>query len=130
MEDDWPPPTIETPKGYAGGDRLCVACTQTDLPSSAQRKFLKQWCELMPTLGQVRYLWLNSRTPQHPFDAACRMPALEGLWVKWSGIRSIDALAEMRNLSAFHLGSSFYPNFQREVSVAKSQVRAAELRGQ
>jgi len=104
--EDWPPPTVQSPDEFDGGERLCVACTQTDLSDSAQRKLVRQWRELLPSLADVKYLWLNSRTPQSLFDSACRMPALQGLWVKWSGVKSIDAAAELPNLRAFHLGSS------------------------
>mgnify|MGYP002396452061 CR=1 FL=1 len=40
------------------------------------------------------------------FDAACQMLNLEGLYVKWSGIKSAEAICEAKHLRFFHLGSS------------------------
>jgi Leucine-rich repeat (LRR) protein len=49
---------------------------------------------------------VSSRVPQKLFDAACAVPALEFLWVKWSGIRNIEAIPNAPDLRYFHLGSS------------------------
>jgi hypothetical protein len=42
------------------------------------------------------------------FDAACRIPGLEGLWIKWSGsgIKSLAALEHCPQLRHLHIGSS------------------------
>ena len=100
------PASIQRPAEYAGGDRLAVACTQTGLSAAGQRKLVEAWCEALPTLDKVRVLWLTSRVPQELFDAACRMPALESLWIKWSGLESIDALQHAGRLRHLRLGSS------------------------
>lgn len=100
------PDPIETPAEHRGGEQLAVACTQTDLPDREQRELVARWCELLPTMESVTHLWLASRVPQRLFDAACRMPGLEGLWIKWSGVKSVESLRESRRLRAFHLGSS------------------------
>jgi hypothetical protein len=100
------PTTIRHPHQYAGGDALSIACTQLDLPARQQRALVAEWCDVLPTFGQVRTLWFHSRVPQELFDAACRMPALQGLWIKWSGIQRLDALPQLAALRYFHLGSS------------------------
>ena len=105
-EDGFPPEPVQTPIEPPGPDRLCVACTQTSLTPSAQRRLAAHWCALFPTLTNVRFLWLSSRATQELFDAVCSMPQLEGLWIKWSGIRTIDRLPALSNLHYFHLGSS------------------------
>jgi Leucine-rich repeat (LRR) protein len=105
-EDDHPPPIVRRPEELGSADRAAVGCTQTDLPSAQQRALVREWCDLLPALSGVRLLWLTSRVPQRLFDAACAMPDLEGLYVKWSGIQNLDALAEARGLRHFHLGSS------------------------
>lgn len=105
-QDDHPPPSIRSPDELAHSDRVAIACTQTDLSPSRQKALVKEWCNLLPTLSGVRLLWLNSKAPQALFDAACRVPGLEGLYVKWSGIRSLDALQSAADLRYFHLGSS------------------------
>jgi Leucine-rich repeat (LRR) protein len=40
------------------------------------------------------------------FDAACKVPNLEGLYIKWSGIKDISALRNANHLTHLHVGSS------------------------
>jgi hypothetical protein len=54
----------------------------------------------------VRLLWLSSKVPQALFEAACRVPNLEGLYVKWSGISDLAPLASARKMRWFHLGQT------------------------
>jgi hypothetical protein len=105
-EADFPPPPVTRPEEVKPTDRLAVSCTQTGLRPADQRKLVEHWCRFLPTLVDVRFLWLTSRVPQAIFDAACRIRCLEGLWIKWSGLTNIDALQESRVLRYFHLGSS------------------------
>lgn len=100
------PRSIVTPEERVEGDTLAVACTQTALPAAAQKRLVRGWCELLPTLAGVRFLYLASRVPQELFDAACRMPALEGLWVKWSAVKDLGAIEQAHRLRHLHLGSS------------------------
>jgi len=83
-----------------------VVCTQLPVESSEQRRIVKEWCHVLPSLGHVRYLWFSSRVSQPLFDAACAMPNLEGLYVKWSGVKTLDALTSMPFLKYLHIGSS------------------------
>lgn len=113
MNDYWhrrrgfPPEPVESPDELARPHRsLAIVCTQLSMPPRAQRKLVNAWCDVLPTLETVQHVWFLSRVPQDLFDAACRMPRLEGLYVKWSGVTSIDALAEAKRLRAFHLGHS------------------------
>ena len=103
---DFPPKAIRYPEEYSGGPNLNVVCTQTDLPAAEQRTLVKKWCQILPTLRDVEFLWFHSKTPQHIFDAACEMPCLEGLWIKWSGINTLDGLGRLSRLRYFRLGSS------------------------
>jgi hypothetical protein len=100
------PRPIRNPEDYRATDRLAVSCTQTILPAARERALVRQWCELLPTLTDVRWLWLTSRAPQELFDAACRVPHLQGLWIKWSGVRNIDAVRGAHSLESLHLGQS------------------------
>ncbi len=102
----FPPAVITRPKEYDGGDRLCVACTQTDLSAREQRALVNEWCETLPTLKDVRFAWFSSRVSQALFDAACRMPQLEGLYIKWSGIADLSSLEQAQGVRYFHLGQS------------------------
>jgi hypothetical protein len=105
-EANFPPPCVTRPEEVQPTDRLAVSCTQTRPRPAEERKLVQHWSRFLPTLVDVRFLWLASKVPQELFDAACRMQSLEGFWIKWSGLASIDALQENRTLRYFHLGSS------------------------
>lgn len=105
-KENSPPRTIRDPEDYDGGSMLSVACTQTELPPREQAKLVKRWCDVLPTLSKIEFLWLHSHVPQKLFDAACQMPQLQGLYVKWSSIKTINAITAARHLRFFHLGSS------------------------
>ena len=60
----------------------------------------------MPRLRGIRLLWLVSRVSQPLFDAACAIPGLEGLYVKWSGVRSLAPVRGCASLKYLHLGGS------------------------
>ncbi len=100
------PRDVRAPDEYTGGADLAIACTQLEMPASQQRRLVAQWVEVLPTLHGVQRLWFSSRVPQELFDAACRMPGLTDLWIKWSGITTLDAVAGLRGLLRFHLGES------------------------
>ena len=103
----FPPESVESPDELSRPRKnLCVVCTQLDMPAGAQRKLVRAWCDLLPTLKSVEHLWFLSRVPQDLFDAACKAPRLKGLYVKWSGIKSIEALTDAQHLRFFHLGDS------------------------
>ena len=100
------PRSVRSPDDYGGGPDLSIHCTQLEMPASQQRKLVAQWVQVLPTLQGVRRLWFSSRVPQELFDAACRIEGLSDLWVKWSGIGSLEAVAGLRGLQRFHLGDS------------------------
>jgi hypothetical protein len=94
------------PEELTESQRISVACTQTGLSASKQRALVRRWCQLLPTLANVRTLLLTTRVPQILFDAVCQMPYLEDLWIKWSGITNIEPIQRLTTLRYFHLGSS------------------------
>jgi Leucine-rich repeat (LRR) protein len=100
------PKPVVHPRDLRPAERLCVSSSQQGLPSHKQKALVQEWCELLPTLADVRLLWISSKAPQALFDAACRMPKLEGLWIKWSSIKSMASIAGLPNLKYLHLGSS------------------------
>lgn len=102
----FPPQPIVHTEQFAGAERLNVACTQTNLSASRQKHVVDEWCDLLPTLSNVRLLWFSSRVPQQLFEAACRVPNLEGLYIKWSGINNLEPLSGAAQLRYFHLGQS------------------------
>jgi len=91
---------------YQGGENLGLVITQTGLPAAEQKKLLREWCELLPTLGGVRHLWFHSKVTQEMLDAAAAMPALEGLYIKWSAIKSLERLPGCRTLKHLFIGGA------------------------
>jgi len=100
------PKSIRTPQEFTGGESVAIACTQLDMPPRQQQRLVDEWCEAIPRLEGVRRLWFNSRTSQAMFEAACRLPTLESLSIKWSGIRDRGALAHLPRLRHLHVGQS------------------------
>lgn len=101
------PDHITYPEEYQPSETVVLEITQLDGVSSYQQnKIVDQWCAKLPNLEEVKYLWFVSRVNQKMFEAACRVPNLEGLFVKWSGIKSIDNLRLLKKLRHLHLGSS------------------------
>src|ERR1035437_1163840 len=105
-DEGFPPRSIQDPEDYDGLQTLNVVCTQTNLPPREQAKLVKRWCEVLPTFARLEFLWFHSKVPQALFDAACKVPHLQGLWVKWSSITSIASIVHSVNLRFLHLGSS------------------------
>lgn len=103
---DFPPKSIRHSSDYDGSDRLNIVCTQIELKTSEQKKLVESWRETLPTLDNVEYIWFSSRTTQELFDAACEMKSLKGLYIKWSGIKSIDNIVKSKKLKYLHIGSS------------------------
>ncbi len=102
----FPPKAIRDPGDYDGGERLSLSITQTDLTAAKQKALVREWCTRLPTLAGVRTLWFHSKVTQEMFAAACAMPALEGLYIKWSGIVSLAPLRNLPTLRYFHLGGA------------------------
>jgi hypothetical protein len=100
------PKGIQFPNEYDGGPALSIWCTQLDMPASRQKKLVAEWIEVLPSLPSVKSLWFVSRVPQELFDAACTLTNLEDLDIKWSGIRSLEAIAGLKNLRHFRFGQS------------------------
>lgn len=101
------PRAVRSPDEYTGGPDLSIWCTQQpDLSASQQRKLVARWVEALPGLQGVRRLWFTSRVSQELFDAACRIEGLTDLWIKWSGIKTLEAATGQRQLLRFHLGDS------------------------
>lgn len=100
------PKAILDPTEYDGAQRLSIHCTQTDLNPRAQRKLIERWCSALPTFKDIRWLYFHSRVSQELFEATCELPHLRGLYVKWSGIRSLEPIHSIRELEYLKLGNS------------------------
>lgn len=104
--NNWTPDSITYFENYIPGTRLNLNITQLNLGPGDQKKLLKFWFNELPKLTSVKYLWFSSRVNQEMFEAACNMENLEGLYIKWSGIKQLDSLIKLKNLKHLHLGSS------------------------
>lgn len=104
--EEFPPDPVRLPEDYGGAERLNLACTQTELTPYRQRKLVETWCEALPGFANLRYLWMSTRASQAMFEAACRVPRLEGLYVKWGGIDDLTPLLRQMGLRFLHIGSS------------------------
>lgn len=92
---------------YRGTESIRLEITQLDHYSYYQQtKIVDKWCTELPNLQEVKSLWFVSRVNQKMFDAACRAPNLENLFIKWSGIKNVDALRFAKKLQHLHLGDS------------------------
>jgi len=104
---DWSPKRITYFEDYKPTETLRLEITQLDNVSYyRQTKIVDQWCAELPNLKEVKYLAFVSRVNQKMFDAACHMPNLKGLYIKWSGIKNIDALRIPKKLRHLWLGGS------------------------
>ncbi|MFW6085511.1 MAG: hypothetical protein ACODAA_09875 [Gemmatimonadota bacterium] len=104
--EDFPPDPVRRLEDYDGAERLNLACTQTDLTPYRQRKLVEAWCEALPGFTSLRFLWMSTRVSQAMFEAACRVPRLEGLYVKWGGIDDLSPILRRMGLRFLHIGSS------------------------
>lgn len=115
---DWPPKRITFFEEYCPTEMLSLEITQLNGVSYyRQTRIVDQWCAELPAMEEVKYLWFVSRVNQKMFDAACAMPNLKGIFIKWSGIKNIDALWKAKNLRHLWLGGS-------------SQVESIEVLGE
>lgn len=104
--ENWPSQSVREPGEIRSDGRLLVWCTQTQLTEKEQRKLVSRWCDVLPSLQGVRHLWFVSRVSQKLFDAACRVPGLESLRIKWSGVKTLEAIENASALRHLFIGSS------------------------
>jgi Leucine-rich repeat (LRR) protein len=106
QDSKFPPKPIIRVENYHPKSKLNLSITQLDTAPKVQSKMVEQWCELLPSLADVKYLWLSSKVSQNIFDAVCKMPNLEGLYIKWSSVNDIAQLKQLKHLKHLHFGSS------------------------
>jgi hypothetical protein len=99
------PSPIRSPDQDTGAAVLNIACTQTGLPASRQRRLVDDWIRQLSTVPATTVVF-SSKVPQDLFDAACAVPNLRALSIKWSSCRSLQHLKHARSLEALFLGSS------------------------
>jgi hypothetical protein len=104
--NNWPPESVSFPDSYSPSSLLNLNITQLNIPAKDQKKLVNDWCLKLPTLTEVKYLWFCSKVSQQMFDAACAIPNLEGLYIKWSSIKNVDKIKSLTKLKHLRLGAS------------------------
>ena len=99
------PKAITFPNEFHGGEILNIACTQTGLTASKQKTLIQEWCELLPSVAFEKIVF-SSKVNQTLFEAAVANQSIDGLFVKWSSVESIEAIAGHTKLRSLYLGSS------------------------
>jgi Leucine-rich repeat (LRR) protein len=99
------PPAVRMTDEYQGSGVLNIACTQTELTRARQEKLIDEWCHRLPQLA-IHTLVFSSKVPQRLFEAACTVPGLQALSIKWSSIASLEAVSQAASLRSLYLGSS------------------------
>ena len=93
------------PEMFSHLDSLYLRCTQTRLPAAAQRKLVKTWCELIPTLN-VTSLTLATKTNQQLVNAACQLSNLVNFRIGWGGAKTLEPITNLRNLTSLEINST------------------------
>lgn len=100
------PKSITSFVDYNGGERLLLSWDLGRISEQERKQAIRQWSEKLPELNNVRWLSLWSHVTPPVFAAACRMPSLECLQIKWSNVRDIAAIENLRHLRYLYFGSS------------------------
>lgn len=100
------PRSIVDPSDYDGNDKLRLSFDLGAVDEAQKKRVIAQWCKVLPTLSALRWLSLWSHVTPPQFEAACRLPALECLQVKWSNVRRLDSIEALQSLRYLHIGSS------------------------
>lgn len=102
------PPAVTQVSEYDGAPDPAIVCTQLPATSSKtdQQRIVRAWCEFFARPASVRRVWFLSRLPQEIFEAVCTQRALQGLYVKWSGITDLSPIAGLVGLTHLYLGAS------------------------
>ena len=99
------PSAIRSVGEDVGATALNIACTQTGLPAAQQRRIVGEWVRHLPTVRATTVVF-SSKVSQDLFDAACGVPDLQALNIKWSSCRSLAQLKQAKSLRALFIGSS------------------------
>jgi hypothetical protein len=107
------PRSIEAPADYdasQSGEYPGRARLSWDLGSDVTEKrkkaVIKAWCAELPKMQDLRWLSLWSHVTPPLFDALCQLPHLECLQIKWSNLKSLDGIENLRHLKYLWIGSS------------------------
>ena len=105
-DEAFPPQGISDPGQYTGESTLSIIGAGYFVKPAEQTKITKRWQEILPSLHNVRALWVSVRVSQAVFDAICEMKGLEALWIKSNVIKSLYGISKLKHLQSLHLGHS------------------------
>ena len=95
-ESDFPPKkSITYTSEYNGEENLSLWITQLGVTPKEQKQIIKDWVEFIPSMKNLKYLWIQSRVNQEIFDAVCQNDSIVSLYIKWSGVKRIDKLSKL-----------------------------------
>ncbi len=77
-----------------------------NLSASKKRELRRVWAETLPKLENVKYLMTTHQIDQEFFEAICKMKNLEGLYIKWGKVESLNSISELENLKHLYFGSN------------------------
>jgi hypothetical protein len=100
------PKSIIGPEEYDGSNRLSLSWDLGAVSDKEKKQLIQKWCSKLPTLENVRWLCLWSHVTQPLFDAACKMPNLECLQIKWSNVKTLEQIRHLQKLRYLYIGSS------------------------
>jgi Leucine-rich repeat (LRR) protein len=106
QKNNHPPKGITLVEDYRNSEKLNLVITQLDTEKKHENKIIDTWCKKLPELSEIKYLWFSSRVNQKIFDAVCQLSNIEGLYIKWSGVKNIDSIQNLNKLRYLWLGSS------------------------
>lgn len=108
FEHNPPPPSLTEARDYDGSSDVSITCTQLgeEYSASARKRVIAEWCALLAQKLPMRRCWFHSRVPQEIFDAVTNQSDLQALYIKWSAIKDLSRITELRNLTHLSIGSS------------------------
>lgn len=102
---NWPR-SIAYPEEGGDAEALRLSWDLGAVDDKEKKKVVQAWVKKLPTLKQLKRLNLWVQVNQAVFDAACTLPNLEVLQIKWSSMQDIGAISNLSRLKALYIGSS------------------------
>jgi Leucine-rich repeat (LRR) protein len=102
------PRSVDEVGEHDGSDRLSLHLHDLSPTATqgAKKKAIAEACARLPGLTGVRALKLWTHVTPPLFEAACRMPQLEALVIKWSNLRDLAPIRALPRLRYLWIGSS------------------------
>lgn len=70
-----------------------------------RKSLFKDWMQLLPSLTNLRKLYLSHKVNQAFFEKICEVNQLESLELKWTGIEELSSIQKLKRLSNLHIRS-------------------------